>query len=75
MPFINASFQRLPEKKKWYWRVSMILFAVLNAWEWFHDVGLRRTGFAIVDAVFVLILLCVIVASFFGRGKSAIQGR
>jgi hypothetical protein len=75
MPFINVSFQRLPEKKKWFWRVVMILFTILNAWEWFHDVAVDRPVAAIIDAVFVLILLCVIVASFFGRGKNAIQGR
>jgi hypothetical protein len=75
MPFINPSFQRLPEKKKWFWRLVMILFAVLNIWEWFHDIALGRIGFALIDAVFVLLILCVIVASFFGRGKSAIQGQ
>jgi hypothetical protein len=46
---------------------------VLNAWEWFHDVALGRTVAAVTDAVFVLIALCVIIASFFGR-KGAIQG-
>jgi len=75
MPFINASFQRWPEKKKWLWRVAMILLMVLNVWEWFHDTALGRTGFAVIDATFVLVILCVIIASFFGRGKSAIQGR
>ena len=75
MPFINTSFQRLPDKKKWFWRVLMILFAVLNVGEWFHDVALGRTVFAIGDAVFALLILCVIVASFLDRGKSAIQGR
>jgi len=75
MPFINASFQRLSEKRKWLWRVVMILLTVLNAWEWFHDVAVGRTVAAVIDAVFVLIALCVIVASFFGGGKSATQGR
>ena len=75
MPLIKASFHRLPEKKKWYWRVGLILFAVLNVWEWFHDVALGRTLFAIGDAVFALLILCVIIASFLDRGKSAIQGR
>jgi hypothetical protein len=69
MPFINASFQRWPEKKKWVWRVVMILFTVLNAWGWFHDIALGRTDAAVIDAVFVLVALCVIVASFFGRGR------
>ena len=44
------------------------------AWEWFHDVALGRTVFAVTDAVFVVIAFCVIVASFFGRGKGAIEG-
>ena len=60
----------MPEKKKWFWRALMILFAVVNVWEWFHDVALRRTFFAIGDALFVLIILGVIVASFWGRGKN-----
>jgi hypothetical protein len=75
MPFINARFQRLSEKRKWLWRVVMILLTVLNAWEWFHDVAVGRTVAAVIDAVFVLIALCVIVASFFGGGKSEIRGR
>jgi hypothetical protein len=75
MPFINLSFQRWPEKKKWFWRVVMILLTVLNGWEWFHDAALGRTVAAVIDVVFVLIALCVIVASFFGGGKSATQGR
>ena len=75
MPLIKASFHRLPEKKKWYWRVGLIFFAVLNVWEWLHDVALGRTLFAIGDAVFALLILCVIIASFLGRGKSAIQGQ
>ena len=74
MPFINPSFQRWSEKKKWFWRVVMILLTVVNAWEWFHDVSLGRTAAALIDAVFVLIALVVIVASFFGRGKKATQG-
>lgn len=49
----------------------MILLTVVNAWEWFHDVSLGRTTAALIDAVFVLIALVVIVASFFGRGKKA----
>ena len=53
----------------------MILLTILNAWEWFHDIALGRTVAVAIDVVFVLIALCVIVASFFGRGKSAIQGR
>jgi hypothetical protein len=53
----------------------MIVLTVLNAWEWFHDVGVGRTVAAVIDAVFVLIALCIIVASFFGGGKNAIQGR
>ena len=65
----------MPEKKTWFWRVIMLLFAVLNCLEWFHDVTQGRRFFAIGDAVFVLLILCVIVASFVGRGKSAIQGR
>jgi hypothetical protein len=72
MSFINTNFQRWPEKKKWVWRVVMTLFTGLNAWEWFHDIALGRTVAAVIDAVFVLFALCVIVASFFGRGKSAI---
>ena len=52
----------------------MILLTVLNAWEWFHDVALHRTVAAVTDAVFVVIALCVIVATFFGRGKGAIEG-
>jgi hypothetical protein len=75
MPLINDSFHRLPEKKKWYWRVGLILFVVLNVWEWFHDVALGRMFFAIGDAVFALLILYVIIASFLGGGKSAIQGR
>jgi hypothetical protein len=75
MPFINASFQRLSEKRKWIWRGVMILLTVLNAWEWFHYVAVGRTVAAVIDAVFVLIALRVIVASFFGGGKSATQGR
>ena len=74
MPLINRSFQRLPERKKWFWRVLMIFCASLNVWERFHDVALGRTFFAIGDAVFVFLILCVIVGSFLGRGKSAIQG-
>jgi len=42
MPFINSSFQRWSARKKWIWRVVMILLTVLNAWEWFHDVALGR---------------------------------
>ena len=75
MPFINASFQRWPEKKKWLWRAAMIFFMALNAWEWFHDIALGRTVAAVIYAVFELVILCVIIASFFGRGKNAIQGR
>ena len=66
MRLINASFHRLPEKKKWCWRVGLVVFTVLNVWEWFHDVALGRTFFAIGDAVFALVILCVIVASFLG---------
>lgn len=65
----------MPEKKKLFWRVLMILFAILNIWEWFHDVALGRTFFAIGDAVFVLLILCVVVASFFGGGKRPVRGR
>jgi hypothetical protein len=68
MPFINASFQRWSEKKKWFWRVVMIVLTALNAWEWFHDLSLGRTVAAIIDLAFVLIALCVIVASFLGNG-------
>jgi hypothetical protein len=75
MPFINPGFQRWPEKKKWFWRVVMILLTVLNAWEWFHDVAAGRTVAAVLDVVFILIALCVIVASFFGGGKSEAQDR
>lgn len=42
----------------------MIVLTILNAWEWFHDVALDRTVAAVIDVVFVLIALCVIVASF-----------
>jgi hypothetical protein len=73
MPNINSSFQRWPEKKKWFWRVVIILLTVLNAWNWFHDVALGRTVAAVLDVVFILIALCVVVASFFGRGKSTSQ--
>jgi hypothetical protein len=52
----------------------MILLTVLNAWEWFHDVALGRTVAAVTDAASVLIALFVIIASFFGRGKGAIEG-
>ena len=75
MPFINPSFQRLSEKRKWLWRVVMMVLMLVNAWEWFHDVAVGRSVAAVIDAVFVLIALCVIVASFFGGGKNAIQGR
>ena len=53
----------------------MILLTVLNAWEWFHDVAAGRTVAAVLDVVFILIALCVIVASFFGGGKSEAQDR
>lgn len=53
----------------------MILLAVPNAWEWFHDIALERTAAAVTDAVFVLIGICVIVASLSCRGKKVIQNR
>jgi hypothetical protein len=75
VPFINPSFQRLPERTKWFWRVVLILLTILNTWEWFHDVATGRTVAAAIDAVFVLILIGVVVASLFGGGKGTIQGR
>jgi len=75
MPFINPSFQRMPERSKWFWRGVLILGTILNTWEWFHDAAIGRTFSAVTDAVFVVILLSVIVASFFGGGKRTTQGR
>ena len=57
------------------WRVFMIVFTGLNAWEGFHDVGVGRTVAAVTDVVFVLIGMCFIVASFLVGEKNAIQGR
>ena len=65
MPFINPSFRRLPEKHKWSWRVAMFLLTALNCWEWFRHIEAGKTGLAVIDAIFVVMALCVIAASFF----------
>jgi len=64
MPFAKSGFHALPEKKKWFWRVVMILVTIGNAWESFRHVALGSIVAAVVDAVFVLMGLIIILVMF-----------
>lgn len=64
MAWLDSSFQRLPEKRKWFWRIVMFLLMALNGWEWFRHMTAGSLVAAAVDAIFVVIALCFIVASF-----------
>jgi hypothetical protein len=73
MAWINPSFQRLPEKRKWLWRVVLFLLMALNCWEWFRHMTAGSLVAAAVDAIFVANALCFIVASFFDCCKIAVS--
>lgn len=64
MPFAKSGFHALPEKKKWLWRVTMILATIANGWECFRHVAAGSVIVAIIDAVFGLICVGVLGVSF-----------
>lgn len=64
MPFAKSGFHALPEKKKWLWRVTMILVTIGNLWVCFRHIAAGSIVGAVIDAVFALMCGGVLAVSF-----------